>query len=134
MTPQEKKREHDRKYRAANREKNKEKSRLFRFNNPEYNREYSKRWKAARPNYDKDRHLRNLYGITLAERDELIAMQNSLCAICKEFLSEPHVDHAHTTKKVRGILCRHCNFLIGLAKENCTTLQNAVKYLKKHLS
>jgi hypothetical protein len=51
----------------------------------------------------------------------------------------PHVDHDHTCcpgkkscgKCIRGFLCRACNSFIGLAKDNITTLENAVKYLKE---
>ena len=49
-----------------------------------------------------------------------------------EFEKEFFIDHDHTTKKVRGLLCLWCNTVIGFAKDNIETLKNAITYLKKH--
>ena len=43
-----------------------------------------------------------------------------------------HVDHNHTTKKVRGLLCNNCNAALGFAKENVATLELLIKYIKEH--
>jgi len=43
-----------------------------------------------------------------------------------------HVDHDHITGKVRGILCRSCNWLIGHSKEDPGTLESAAQYLRNH--
>jgi hypothetical protein len=40
------------------------------------------------------------------------------------------VDHCHTTGAVRGILCHHCNLLLGHAKDAEDTLLSAVTYLR----
>jgi hypothetical protein len=70
--------------------------------------------------YARNRHLKKKYGITNVEWDALFVAQNRRCAICKS--SEPkgrywHTDHAGslpcTKKQVRGILCMHCNHVIG---------------------
>jgi hypothetical protein len=37
----------------------------------------------------------------------------------------------HTTGKVRGLLCNHCNIGIGHMKDNVVLLRNAVKYLEE---
>jgi len=37
------------------------------------------------------------------------------------------------TNKVRELLCRHCNLLLGYAADNITILQEAIVYLRKHL-
>jgi len=42
----------------------------------------------------------------------------------------PCVDHDHCTKKVRGILCRQCNRLLGLFKDKTELLNNAIIYLE----
>jgi len=62
--------------------------------------------------------------------------QNSRCPICKtafkDFKSHYLVlDHNHKTSQVRGILCRECNLLLGHAKDDLTTLKNAIRYVKK---
>lgn len=79
--------------------------------------------------------LRQNYGITLDDRNNMIAEQGGKCAICKNDLSEGrhvHVDHDHITEKVRGILCSNCNIGLGNFKDNPTTLFLAIEYLKKH--
>lgn len=59
--------------------------------------------------------------------------QNGQCKICgihqsslKENLT---VDHDHSTGKVRGLLCRKCNLLLGNAKDEPSILQRAIVYL-----
>lgn len=42
-----------------------------------------------------------------------------------------HVDHCHTTNDIRGLLCRHCNLLLGHAKDRVVVLQAAIRYLRK---
>lgn len=75
------------------------------------------------------------YGLTFESFEKLLAKQNEKCAICfSPFESDygRHIDHCHTTEKVRGVLCGPCNQALGLFKENTQTLKNAVKYLNKH--
>lgn len=86
------------------------------------------------PDAVKATHLRK-YGITFEDYKNKIDLQNNKCDICKEDLDNGKhtcVDHCHITGKVRGILCRKCNTILGHAKDNTQTLKNAVKYLKKY--
>lgn len=74
------------------------------------------------------------YGIDKTLHDEMLANQNGKCAICTRELSlqkEVHIDHCHTTGKVRGILCGKCNKGLGQFEDNVEYLNNAIKYLKK---
>jgi hypothetical protein len=81
-----------------------------------------------------NRNLKKHYGIDYDQYDEMLAAQNGKCAICPS--TEPggkgrfHVDHCHTTGKVRGLLCHHCNTMLGLAKDSIQTLEKAIHYLK----
>jgi hypothetical protein len=72
------------------------------------------------------------YGITLADRDAMIAMQGG-CAICLNMVPDTdwHVDHDHETGAVRGVLCRWCNLTLGNAKENVNRLRRAADYLDR---
>jgi hypothetical protein len=40
------------------------------------------------------------------------------------------VDHCHSSIKIRGLLCSHCNVGIGMLKENQDNLVAAIQYLK----
>ncbi len=82
----------------------------------------------------KKSELRRKYGITLEDWSRLYDMQKGLCAICSEVFisnSAAHVDHNHITNKVRGLLCRQCNTMLGFAKDDVLILQNAINYLKE---
>ena len=37
------------------------------------------------------------------------------------------------TNKVKDLLCGNCNWMLGVAKEDCNVLANAISYLKKEL-
>lgn len=77
--------------------------------------------------------FKRLYGITVAERDEMIAKQSNRCAACrKPFVRTPHIDHCHNTKIVRGILCSGCNQALGNVGESILTLRALIRYLEKH--
>lgn len=60
--------------------------------------------------------LRARYGLSAAEYDRLLEVQNGVCRICKLPCSTGKrlaVDHDHVTRKVRGLLCRRCNRGLG---------------------
>lgn len=74
------------------------------------------------------------YGITEDEYISLLLSQKNLCAICKQpnqTKRDWHIDHCHTTGKVRGILCHYCNTGLGQFKDNKGYLLNAIEYLSK---
>ncbi len=84
------------------------------------------------------KHLRK-YGLTEADYQNLVERQWGRCALCEAELSEIkshliHIDHCHKTKRVRGVLCLHCNSLLGLAKEQTSTLRRAIAYLERNAS
>ena len=58
------------------------------------------------------------------------------CEICgvkwKEGKEKLCIDHDHNTNKIRGVLCKHCNTLLGHAKESLSILENAKSYLISH--
>jgi NMD protein affecting ribosome stability and mRNA decay len=95
------------------------------FNNPEF-REKGKlrgrRWQRQ-----------NFYGLSLDDEILLREHQNNACAICKTVFKtegDYHVDHCHITKKIRGLLCPHCNKGLGLFKDNPTALKQAADYVQ----
>lgn len=77
--------------------------------------------------------LKKRYGLSEAAYLELKLQQGSRCAICEITLSiEVLVDHDHQTDTVRGLLCRACNFGLGLFDEDVDTLRKAATYLERH--
>lgn len=75
--------------------------------------------------------LKNTYGITLQQYNQLLENQNYLCKLCGTKLKNDkssHVDHCHNTKKIRGLLCHHCNVGIGYFKHNPALLRKAALY------
>jgi hypothetical protein len=69
--------------------------------------------------------------ITMDDYNQMLNAQDHKCGICQTFMEVPRIDHNHSTGYIRMLLCGHCNTLLGMAKENITTLQNAINYLKK---
>lgn len=76
---------------------------------------------------------RRLYGISGEEFAALLASQNGRCAICGTDAPGGkgafHVDHCHDTGRVRGLLCHHCNLMLGNAKDDPARLAAAIRYL-----
>jgi hypothetical protein len=74
--------------------------------------------------------LKHRYGITLADRDAMIAGQGGVCAVCRGQFDRPNVDHDHATGRVRGVLCTHCNLLLGcLERVDDATVLAALAYI-----
>ncbi|WP_373559632.1 endonuclease VII domain-containing protein [Streptomyces sp. TLI_55] len=89
----------------------------------------STRCKACRAVQGRQDHLKRQYGMTEAERDEMVASQMGLCVIC---LKAPavHVDHCHKTGRVRGVLCFNCNSAIGKLGDDPDAVRRAAAYLE----
>jgi hypothetical protein len=81
--------------------------------------------------------LKKAFGITLAQKDAMRVAQGDVCLICeRQFNSAKgrtaHVDHNHKTGAIRGLLCHHCNVMLGHAGEDIGVLQRAIAYLRAH--
>jgi len=80
-------------------------------------------------------HLKNAYGLSLKDFDDLLQSQDGGCAICKtkevygETKTRMVVDHCHKTNKVRGILCDLCNTALGKFRDDTKLLEKAIAYL-----
>lgn len=72
------------------------------------------------------------YGMTQGEFDALLASQDGRCAICSVELTAKNwaIDHDHDTRAVRGLLCRGCNVMLGLAGDDHRILTKAIAYLR----
>lgn len=128
----ERQRKRAREWNAANSERYKANVKKWRAENPERRRELQKRWRDANP--ERARYLRRRswikrkYGLTVEVYDEMIA---GGCAICGS-TTRVHMDHNHTTGKVRAALCENCNRGLGLFAENPERLRAGATYLEHH--
>ena len=128
-----------RRYREKNRQKLRDASRAkaseFRKNNPEEHRARNKRSllnpdvKAKKTARDRDWRLRKNYGITLEQYKAMETSQGGLCAIdgCSNVIA--HLDHCHSTGKIRGLLCRRCNLVLGQIKDSVALISALATYL-----
>lgn len=106
---------------------------------PEKAAEYQKRYR-SKPTVklhlrDKARVFKwRKYGIDITEEEyaHKLEEQGGVCAICgfPPVSKRLSVDHCHRSKKVRGLLCYHCNrFVVG--RHNLDTAKSLVRYLEK---
>lgn len=72
------------------------------------------------------------YGLTADAFDAMLAAQGGLCAICGDRMAGKflHVDHCHSSGRVRGLLCTRCNPGIGYFRESIVLLRKAIGYLE----
>lgn len=87
---------------------------------------YSKRKKRS--------DLKKMFGINADQYDAMLIEQDHACAICgeKDICNRGlAVDHCHTTKRVRGLLCTNCNMALGKFKDNTNFLKKAIEYLER---
>jgi hypothetical protein len=148
LTPEKSKKYRER-YREKNSDKIKEKDREYKrkisqdsdykAKQKEYREKNSEKIKQYRKKYQESgqlelSRLKHRYGITKEVFLNLLAEQKNCCCICLEpFVNQkPHVDHCHKTGKVRGLLHKQCNSLLGFAKDKQAVLLSAINYLNKH--
>lgn len=82
----------------------------WRARNKEKYSNIRKDWRARNPERVRELHYLRQYNLSLAEYNDLLQLQNGLCATCGETSEDALVvDHDHITGKVRGLLCNPCN-------------------------
>ncbi len=110
--------------------KNKDKRNL---DNKRYKLKNKDKIKASR----RHQRFKEYYNLTLDAYNKILIKQEYKCACCGidlKLLStkDIHVDHCHKTLKIRGILCRWCNWTLGASREEIHRLKSAIQYLQKH--
>jgi hypothetical protein len=77
--------------------------------------------------------MKKKYGLSELDVSQMMNKQNCQCVICNiNLMSGYHVDHCHSTGKVRGLLCQKCNQAIGLLRESESLFFKAAKYIREH--
>ena len=111
------------------------------YKNKERINKKNKEWREKNKKKLREKDLKNKYNITTKEYKKLKKDQKNSCAICgkKETRKTNNgktqrlsIDHDHETGKVRGLLCKNCNSVLGYIKEDILLLKNMIKYLIKH--
>lgn len=112
---------------------NVEKAREYRQKNPDFEKRRYQRVKSE----TRERHLIKKYGVSLADYARMLERQQGLCAICgvreeTQHKGVFHIDHCHKTGIVRGLLCRGCNHMLGVVRDDPAILDRAISYLAAH--
>lgn len=91
---------------------------------------------ADNPNFHREIHYKKDYGITLAQFQTMLERQDGKCHLCGKDVTlkqkDAHMDHCHTTGKLRAILCRACNTGIGMLGDSAALLRKAAEYLDEY--
>jgi hypothetical protein len=73
------------------------------------------------------------YGLSELDVAQMLNKQNCQCVICSiNIQTGYHIDHCHSTGKVRSLLCSKCNQAIGLLQESEHLFAKATQYIKEH--
>lgn len=83
--------------------------------------------------------LKKKYNLSLEDYNRMLKEQNNVCKICNKpeihlninnEIQRLSVDHCHTTGKIRGLLCKKCNSMLGQAGDDIDILLAGIEYLK----
>jgi hypothetical protein len=90
----------------------------------------------SRDAYQRDRRRFRRYDLkrygekAASHYDRLCALQEMRCAICgRPIPTSDNVDHSHSTKELRGLLCAQCNNGLGCFDDRSELLTRAIAYL-----
>lgn len=98
---------------------------------PDYNR--SKWQKHVTTGMRRKYKMRQMYGITLEQYEEIFVDQKGICPICSLELIRGRtsvIDHSHVTGKVRGIIHQRCNNALGNFLDSPEICKRAADYLE----
>ena len=104
------------------RDKNKEKIK-------NYYSEYRNRNRLTLNEKNRISHFLKKYNLTTEQYITILNSQNNKCPICDKELIQPQVDHSHKSGKIRGLLCKNCNIMLGHCHDDIEILKKAIKYL-----
>mgnify|MGYP003625557836 CR=1 FL=1 len=134
----EQRKEYDRKRYAENKDILSKKRKEYYFKNKEHFLARAKTWSLNNKDKIRENKLKTKYNLTLDQYNKMLSDQNNSCKVCNiKFninikMITPHVDHCHTTGKIRGLLCMNCNTSLGFLKEDTKIMQKLIEYVKEH--
>ena len=133
MKTAEERKQYRRQQYLKHKDREKETRRKYLIKNREKVLETQKKWNNKNFERRKNVILKNVYGITLDQYNEMFKAQEGKCAICQRHQNELTrtlcVDHDHKTNKVRALLCVTCNTDVSVVENR---LEEMTNYLNKH--
>ena len=90
-------------------------------------------WQTQNKDKFQESYLHGKYNMTVADKIKLFNEQDGRCKFCnKPFinLSAACIDHNHRTGKVRWLLCRNCNLMLGNSFEDPIVLRKAASEIE----
>ncbi len=103
-------------------------------------KKYLQEYRKANPEKEKARGLRDSFGISIEQFNQMLLSQKGCCSICdlpetasrNGKIKALAVDHDHETGVIRSLLCTKCNVALGAVNDSEDHLQKMISYLKKH--
>lgn len=124
-------REYGRKYYAKNKEKLLKRMAAYRVANKELvaagHKKSHAKWYAKNRAKVLLKCRTKSYGVS---SDKIVELLSGPCSICGN--GSAHIDHDHKSNRVRGALCKHCNWALGHFKDSVDNLRKAIEYLTLH--
>ena|SRR5437867_2203783 len=104
-----------------------------------YNHNRYKKWYSNNKLRRLNDHYKRKFGITIDDYQRMLDAQGGVCKICGRSSAENDkltwgrlvIDHDHKTGRIRGILCKRCNYAIGLMEDSVDILKKAGEYLNE---
>lgn len=99
-------------------------------NKPYTRTSFRQKWCAECVPNERFRAIMRRYKISYTEFNKMLSLIKGICPICLK-REATMVDHDHSTGKVRGIICSHCNTAPHLVEDEDALLR-AKDYLNVH--
>lgn len=91
-------------------------------------------WQKRNPHKIRNKQLEYDYNLTLDEYNKMFNQQKGCCAICGIHQSKLKqalcVDHNHKSGKIRKLICKACNYKVGIVENN--NFEKICNYLDKY--
>jgi len=125
-------REHSRRSRIKHRAQIKQYQRRWAEKNKEKLRLQRQQYYRANRTHILHRVREHAFGLPTGSYQHILTICGNNCQVCGKLRSKKGLalDHDHTTKHIRGLLCCECNSGIGLLQDNPDLLEKAARYLR----
>jgi hypothetical protein len=91
---------------------------------------FGSRCRSCKAAADRAAYFLRTYGLREADVVALRARQGNRCSLCGD--PDPgHVDHDHSSGRVRGLLCERCNLALGLFRDDAHVMRCAADYVEQ---